>query len=859
MELGFFVAGFAIVGAIISLIALLFSLAAGNYPFSMSGLQALYREANVFYLLHLVPFFFGIAGYVGGNYLLDKRNEYKKSISLLKSTVNNTIDFARSIEKGNLVNPYIPMNGENELTHSLEGMRSSLLRVSQIDSERNAIAKIVSDINLILRSINEIERLGEEITSYLVTKLENVVQGAFYIVTESDDNKKLIRLKSSYAYNRKKYLKAEFEFAEGLIGQSAVEKDIILRTEIPDNYVTISSGLMGDRKPRSIIIVPLIANDIVHGVLELASIRKFTDLQVKVLSGIGEIIARTINNVMVNERTRLLLRESEKMSSELVVQKGKLLQNAKDMIFAQEQLKKTNLQLEEQMQEVRNSNKKTHVLLENSLEVIFIFSDSGMTLYVSPSVRSVLGYFPEEIIGMKDIDNIHPLDTESFKSFLQNIISYPEKTHIIQYRYFTKSGEIIWLEAIGKSSLADVIKGIVINTRDISEQRLAAKEQRIRAKMQALSENSLDLILRIDIFSRCTYINPIIESYTGMKIADLIDKPIMSIGIEDSVVSLWKKMLDEVGVSKEKRIDEVVFTTVQGKKIMQVSAIPEFQDNGVVESVLFVCHDITEAKNREELIRKKNKSINDSINYAYYIQSALMPTEKFLQTIIPHSFMLYKPKDIVSGDYPWIYKDGDIVYIGVMDCTGHGVPGALMSIIGFFLQNEIIKNKGSDNAGQILDKLHINLVKTLKQEEENSKINDGMDAAFCSIDLKNKVLNYAGAHRGLYYVNKKELTEIRGDRFPVGSSQYSNRKPFTNHTIKIEQGDAFYFMTDGFADQLGGPTGKQKFMSGNVSLLIKDNSNQSIFQMGNLFKNTFESWKGSAEQVDDILVIGLKF
>ncbi len=859
LELSFFVVGFAVTGIIISLTTLLFSLAAGNYPLSITGLQALYRDENAFYLLHLVPFFFGIAGYVCGNYLLDKRNEYKKSISLLKSTVNSTIDFARSIEKGNLLNQYVAVNGENELTESLESMRNSLLRVSQIDSERNAIAKIVSDINLILRSINEIERLGEEITSYLVTKLENVVQGAFYIVTEADDSRKIIRLKSSYAYNRKKYLKAEFEFAEGLIGQSAVEKDVILRTEIPDNYVTISSGLMGDRKPKSIIIVPLIANDTVHGVLELASIRKFTDLQVKVLSGIGEIIARTINNVMVNERTRLLLRESEKMSSELVVQKGKLLQNAKDMIFAQEQLKKTNLQLEEQMQEVRNSNKKTHVLLENSLEVIFIFSDSGMTLYVSPSVRSVLGYFPEEIIGMKDTDNIHPLDTDSFKSFLQNIISYPEKIHIIQYRYFTKSGEIIWLEAIGKNSIADVIKGIVINTRDISEQRLAAKEQRIRAKMQALSENSLDLILRIDIFSRCTYINPIIESYTGMKIADLIDKPIMNIGIEESVVTLWKKMLDEVGVSKEKKIDELVFTTVQGIKIMQVSAIPEFQDNGVVESVLFVCHDITEAKNREELIRKKNKSINDSINYAYYIQSALMPTEKFLQSIIPHSFMLYKPKDIVSGDYPWIYREGDVVYIGVMDCTGHGVPGALMSIIGFFLQNEIIKNKGTDNAGQILDKLHTNLVSTLKQEEENSKINDGMDAAFCCIDLKNKVLNYAGAHRGLYYVNKKELTEIRGDRFPVGSSQYSNRKPFTNHTINIEQGDAFYFMTDGFADQLGGPTGKQKFMSGNVSLLIKDNSNQSIFQMGNLFKNTFENWKGSAEQVDDILVIGLKF
>jgi PAS domain S-box-containing protein len=854
-----FTIGFSIVGVVFILIVLGFSIFAAGMIINGTSVSELYKGNNLFYLLHLIPVFAGIAGFYTGGFLISKHETYQEKIMVLRNTINGTINFAKGIEKGNLLSRYIPVNGESELTDSLESMRLSLLKANQVDFERNTIAKIVSDINLILRSINEIDRLGEEITSYLVTKLENVVQGAFYIVGESENGKKVIYLKTSYAYKRKKYLKAEFEFAEGLIGQAAIEKDIILRTEIPDNYVTISSGLMGDKKPKSILIVPLIANDTVHGVLELASIQKFSELQVKILSGIGEIIARTINNVLVNERTRLLLKESEQMSSELVIQKGKLLQNAKDMIFAQEQLKKSNVQLEEQIREVHNSNKKTHVLLENSLEVIFIFSESGMTLYVSPSVRSVLGYFPEEIIGMKDVDNIHPLDTNNFRNFIQNIISYPEKNHILQYRYFTKKGDILWLEAIGKNSLADVIRGIVINTRDISEQRLAAKEQRIRAKMQALSENSLDLILRIDIFSRCTYINPVIESYTGMKIADLIDKPIMSIGIEESVITLWKKMLDEVGVSKEKRIDEVVFPTSQGNKIMQVSAIPEFQDNGVVESVLFVCHDITLSKNREELIRKKNKSINDSINYAYYIQSALMPTEKTLQSIIPNSFMFYKPKDIVSGDYPWIFKDGDIVYIGVMDCTGHGVPGALMSIIGFFLQNEIIRKNCVDNAGVILDKLHINLVKTLRQEEENSKINDGMDAAFCTIDLKNKVLNYAGAHRGLYYVNKKELTEIRGDRFPVGSSQYSNRKPFTNHVINIEPGDAFYFMTDGFADQLGGPTGKQKFMSGNVSLLIKDNCNQSIFQQGNLFRNTFESWKGAFEQVDDILVIGLKF
>ncbi|MFW5644280.1 MAG: PAS domain S-box protein, partial [Bacteroidota bacterium] len=498
-------------------------------------------------------------------------------------------------------------------------------------------------------------------------------------------------------------------------------------------------------------------------------------------------------------------------------------------------------------------------LLENSLEVIFILSSAGETLYVSPSVFSVLGYYPDEITGRQDIDNIHPLDTERFREFIQDIIKFPEKKHTIQYRYFTKNGNIIWMEAIGKNSLADVINGIVINSRDISEQRLAEKEQRMRAKMQALSENSLDMILRIDIFNRFTYVNPVVEKYTQMKIDDFINKPIIDVGLNENVVDFFKKMMDDVSGCREKKIDEMVFETAEEDTIMEVSAIPEYQDNGEIESVLFVCHDITEARGREELIKKKNKSISDSINYAYYIQDALMPTALTLREIIPNSFMIYKPKDIVSGDYPFLMKKEDVVYLGAMDCTGHGVPGALMSIIGYFLQNQIINMHPEDDAGAILDKLHHEVVESLRQDDKNSMINDGMDAAFCKIDLKNGILNYAGAHRPLYYVSKGNFKEIRGDRFPVGSTQYSNRKNFNNHSFNIKQGDAFYLMSDGYGDQYGGPTGKQKFMSGRVSLMIRENTHLSIFQMEKLFLSAYEEWKGEVEQLDDILIMGFKF
>jgi len=471
-----------------------------------------------------------------------------------------------------------------------------------------------------------------------------------------------------------------------------------------------------------------------------------------------------------------------------------------------------------------------------------------------------MGYFPVEILGKDDIENIHPLDTERFRQLLKDLKSFPEKELTLQYRYFTKTGDVIWMEATGKNFLSDsVIKGIVINSRDISEQRIAAKEQRIRAKMQALSENSSDIIIRIDIFSRCTYINPVIEEYTGFKKDSYIDKPISNTDMDISVVSVLKKLLEEVSVTKIKKSEEMPFPTPTGNRIMQVNSIPEFNENGEPESVLFVCHDITEAKAREEIIRKKNKSISDSINYALNIQSALMPTEENLRKTLPNSFMFYKPKDVVSGDYPWLFKHGDFIFVGAMDCTGHGVPGAMMSIIGHFLQDGILNQNPGFNAGDVLNNLHYSVVGKLKQAEPGSKINDGMDAAFCRIDLKKKELDFAGAHRPLYHVSKGVFTEIKGDKFPVGSTQYRNRKDFTNNTIKIKPGDAFYFMTDGFPDQFGGPTGKQRFTSDRVANLIQENMHLSIFQMGNLFRSTYDDWKGNIDQIDDVLIIGLKF
>ena len=850
----------ALAGLLLLIIILVFALVASRQRISFEEAGNLYSAHNAFYLINLIPFLFLVAGGIAGKMISDSLDKTDRKILDYENVIKRTVDFVKHVEKQDLSRKFIPLNGEAVLANALESMRSSLVLASQKEYERNEINRISNEIIALLQTCPDLQKLSEETIVYLVKSLEGFVQGAFYIVEGETETDSIIRMTASYAYNRRKYLKAEFRFAQGLVGQAAVEKDIILRTEIPDDYMTMNSGILGEKKPKTLVISPLVSHNTVYGVIELASAGSVTKHQYDLLQELSVIIARTVANLKHNQRTYELLCESEKMSSELTQQKRQLTINAQDLLKTQEELRSTNIMLGEQVKEVHNAGKKIQVLLENSKEVITIVSEDRKIKYVSPSIRAIMGYYPEEVMGHDDVGNVHPLDTERFRQLLSDLKSFPEKELKLQYRYFTKGGEVIWMEATGKNLLNDmVIDGFVLNSRDISEQRNAAREQRIRAKMQALSENSSDIIIRIDIFSRCTYINPVIEEYTGIGKDSYIDKPISNTEMDQTVIANLKNLLDETAVTKLKKVAEMTFPTPSGNRIMHVNAIPEFNENGESESVLFVCHDITDAKSREEIIRKKNKSISDSINYAYNIQSALMPTEEILRKMLPNSFMFYQPKDVVSGDYPCLIRHDDIIYIGAMDCTGHGVPGAMMSIIGFFLQDAIINQKSELNAGEVLNLLHRNVVEKLRQSEPGSKINDGMDAAFCRINLRKKELDFSGAHRPLYHVSNNIMTEVKGDKWPVGSTQYRNRKDFTNHTIKINQGDAFYFMTDGFVDQFGGTTGKERFTSERVGNLIRENSHLSIFQMGNTFRNTFEEWKGPISQLDDILVIGLKF
>jgi serine phosphatase RsbU (regulator of sigma subunit) len=256
-------------------------------------------------------------------------------------------------------------------------------------------------------------------------------------------------------------------------------------------------------------------------------------------------------------------------------------------------------------------------------------------------------------------------------------------------------------------------------------------------------------------------------------------------------------------------------------------------------------------------IEEKNKSITDSITYAKRIQQAILPHDEEFGRLLPGSFVLYLPKDIVSGDFYWISRKDDQVFVAAADCTGHGVPGALMSMIGNALLNEIVNEKNITSPPAILQHLHTGIRLLLKQDQLHGETRDGMDIALCRIDMRSRALEYAGAMRPLYIVSGGELKEIKADKYPIGGLQEAEERKFTGHALALSPGDMIYLSSDGFADQFGGDKGK-KFMVKKFQQLLEEIYALPPGEQRARVKNVFEQWKGNLEQVDDVLVIGIR-
>ena len=816
-------------------------------------------EISILYLLVLL--FPGLV-YIHFRRKEEEGDRFQKIIDRKDETINRNAKFAKEIGEGNYSVHIIPEGEQDVLGKSLLVMKDNLLANHRKESVQNWISEGKNLVSNILRMYNKLEELGDHVLEHLV-KYIDAIQGAIYLYNEENDT--LVNL-STYAYNRKKYTSKEFKAGYGLIGQCAYEKDYIYRTEIPDDYFTITSGLLGEKKPASLLIVPLISEEMLQGVVEIASLNpEIPEQTITLVKELGSIIARTVFNLRVNQRTEKLLEESQKMMIELRENEEKLKENAEEMHVTQEELKLSNEQLEAQIQEVENAQKRLHWLLENASEIISIYDEDLKNTYTSPSVTRILGYTPEELMKGKDFDRMTLDGQERMKKLFDEIIKDASITPTLEYTYVKKDGQQVSLESKARNLLDDpAVNGIILNTSDITERRRREREERIKTRMQSLSENSLDMIIRLSLDGQFYYANPVVEDYLGKNPGELINKNLSGLELPAELKEYFEMTIISVKEDPRKTNHELIIPVQTGgrilERIMSMAAIPEFTEREL-ETILIVGHDITEAKRIEKEIQVKNRKIEDSINYAERIQSSILPGIKQIQDYFPKCFIYYKPRDVISGDFPWFFPiSRELVYIAAVDCTGHGVPGALLSFVGYFLLNNIVDHDREYTSGEICDKLHEGVRKTLKQENEEADARDGMDIAFCKINTGTREIQYAGAHRPLYLLRNGELLEFKGDRKAIGgiSSRKRPEEPFTNHVISYQPGDKIFFFTDGMPDQLGGPENR-KYSPKRIREAILERPGITMNQYRNYFMGDFEEWMKNAKQIDDVLLIGIEF
>ncbi len=286
----------------------------------------------------------------------------------------------------------------------------------------------------------------------------------------------------------------------------------------------------------------------------------------------------------------------------------------------------------------------------------------------------------------------------------------------------------------------------------------------------------------------------------------------------------------------------------------------EDMEEKVRERTAEVVRQKEEIEKQSEQIAELYEQVKDSILYAKRIQEAILPSKDEINDALKQSMVLFRPKDIVSGDFYWFSDKGDLAIIAAADCTGHGVPGALMSMIGSSLLNEIVNEKGITEPAEILMSLKHGVINALNKQSANSgeQTKDGMDIAILAIPRKGNKIQYAGANNPLWLIREGEIVETRADRQPVGFFGDNLNTPYTNHEIEVEPNDMVYIFSDGYADQFGGPRGK-KFKYSQFKKLLTTITDKPMQEQRDILNTRIEEWMGEEEQIDDILVVGVKF
>ncbi len=397
---------------------------------------------------------------------------------------------------------------------------------------------------------------------------------------------------------------------------------------------------------------------------------------------------------------------------------------------------------------------------------------------------------------------------------------------------------------------------------------------------ESIIEQANDAMMVIDIVDgKVHQCNPSACAMLGYTKSELEQKSLFELQ-PPAMLEKSSRVIADVWEQKGLIFSDIPFVTASGE-YMPVECSAKVAPFAGRPAIVIYARDIrerlrleAEIRHAQEVIKVKNKDITDSINYARRIQTAILPSDKEIGKYLSDYFILYKPKDIVSGDFYWFAHvsttipsdpvQKQITLIAAVDCTGHGVPGAFMSLVGSTLLNQTISDPNVNHPADALNYLNRELKKTLRHQVDDSSIKDGMDMTVCAIDPFHMKLEFAGANNPVYVLRKGELIELKGDKQPIGSDSDETVKPFTNVLFDLQKGDTIYLFTDGYSDQFGGPKGK-KFKHSQFKELILGMQQKPLHDQKVLLDSAIEEWKafrspegGTYDQVDDILVIGVR-
>ena len=813
------------------------------------------------------------------DYLLNSigQNLFKLSSRLQKlKSFSDAIVYQKNLS-------FLDIDKEDKFFKSLFELKEKIQYFENQNELKNWALKGHLIFSELLRKSHTLQSLSDEFIIQLCRYVKTQ-QAALFIV-DSESKTPILVLSSTYAQNATPAFRSTFRFGEGLVGQVAVSLETIYLTNVPDDYINMNIG-ESSIKPTCLMLVPLVSNDNLYGVLEIASLKILYPEEQEFIKIVSSNFASVISNIYSNKKTLQLLQQSEELTEKLKLKSDELEQYALQLEKNQLEIKQANQKLEKQMlaldltaKELLLSEKKLQTILQNSSEVIAIFDEAFSLKYVSPSCLNILGYYASELLGFSIYKYMNPEDIENLKNTLSLLfVSGNESERTLQIKFKLKNQQNLFLEIHAKNLLEDhSINGYLLNIQDITERLKAEDNARRRQQFQSLSENSTDLIIRFEKNLKIAYINPVIENYTGQKPSFYIKNSIYDVDFSQDIIIFWDTMIREVLRNHKTIKTELTIPSIIGDRILKVDLIPEINLENELETVLALAHDITEQKiaekkilqqnqilekiNEEVLIQKKeieeiNHDLRESINYAKRIQEAFLPEISEMSSELDNFFIIYQPRDIVSGDFYWFQKVGNQYFLAIADCTGHGVPGAFMSLIGHNILNELVNQKELRSTSVILEQLHQEIFRRLKQAESGSK--DGMDIALIRIDFSKKLVEFAGAGRPLLWWHQYDLHEIKGNKLGVGGTTIQENRKYEQHILNIENGDAIYLFTDGYTDQFGGNQNK-KFTSPRFRELLLKNQHKKISDLEILLRKTFEEWKGNEPQTDDVLVFGIKF